>query len=290
MRRMPTKGIDRGSHVRVTYDQDSRGFVVEYEGTLVDKRVGGPGYRESYIELANVRRLGPRGEVVGREKLKRLHDQCILECKVIDKTENAPEEKANSANPTPAASPQAIVAGSTVPVNPGMVPMWSMGMGNMGMPVMSGMGNGMGMGMAVPNACLMGNCGVNMNGVMGCVQGGMGMSMLGAGMAGALPSGMGLGVPSVGIAPGIFSTMRQDLPCGTGTSTDARSSMTSGGSSAGCPRPEGRKAAAPVVEDAAAELRGQRLSPSRSRSRSGTRCLTTFMKVQLEEARRSARR
>eukprot|EP00437_Effrenium_voratum_P028068 CAMPEP_0181404288 /NCGR_PEP_ID=MMETSP1110-20121109/4162_1 /TAXON_ID=174948 /ORGANISM="Symbiodinium sp., Strain CCMP421" /LENGTH=189 /DNA_ID=CAMNT_0023526631 /DNA_START=51 /DNA_END=616 /DNA_ORIENTATION=- len=88
-RRLMTKGIKMGSWVAVSYrvpikqeiDENDTGH---YEGKIVDKRIGGQD-RESFIELKDVLKVDIDGNVIGKEKNKRLIDAFIEDCKVIEK-------------------------------------------------------------------------------------------------------------------------------------------------------------------------------------------------------------
>lgn len=51
------------------------------EGRIVDKRIGGQD-RESYIELKDVLKVDLDGNIIGKEKHKRLIDAFIEDCKV----------------------------------------------------------------------------------------------------------------------------------------------------------------------------------------------------------------
>ncbi|CAE7279014.1 unnamed protein product [Symbiodinium sp. CCMP2592] len=88
-RRLMTKGIKMGSWVAVSYrvpikqeiDENDTGH---YEGRIIDKRIGGQD-RESFIELKDVLKVDIDGNIIGKEKQKRLIDAFIEDCKVIDK-------------------------------------------------------------------------------------------------------------------------------------------------------------------------------------------------------------
>lgn len=91
-----TKGIKLGSWVAVSYrvpikqeiDENDTGH---YEGKIVDKRIGGQD-RESFIELKDVLKVDIDGNVIGKEKHKRLIDAFIEECKVIEKRDQSWDE------------------------------------------------------------------------------------------------------------------------------------------------------------------------------------------------------
>eukprot|EP00438_Fugacium_kawagutii_P017377 Skav201557 [mRNA] locus=scaffold1616:320852:321515:+ [translate_table: standard] len=84
-----TKGIKMGSWIAVSYrvpikqeiDENDTGH---YEGRIVDKRIGGQDWakdRESFIELKDVLKVDVEGNVIGKEKHKRLIDAFIEDCK-----------------------------------------------------------------------------------------------------------------------------------------------------------------------------------------------------------------
>jgi len=193
---MMTKGLRMGSYVRICYQEKGPGHVddkCDYEGTIVDKRIGGQD-RESYVELQDCIRIGSYGEIIAKEKKKRFIDAFIVECGVTDKVERPlGGELAN----TQASSWDATAMMS------GFAPM--MGMANMAnMPMMmSGMGNGMqmmpmqmcpgGMGMAMPMS-MMGMSGMPMS-MMGSMRGAYGAASQGSGPASSGMQAMG-GMPS----------------------------------------------------------------------------------------------
>merc|ERR1719433_2162407 len=116
-RRMHLKGLRIGSYVIIQYREKKHGHIdakVDYEGTLVDKRVGWEN-RESYVELKDCLQLNDRGEIVAREDKKRLIDAFIEDCDVVDKKERplSPElAKAEGSNNSQAAGDDAS-AGTT---------------------------------------------------------------------------------------------------------------------------------------------------------------------------------
>ncbi|CAE7229598.1 unnamed protein product [Symbiodinium natans] len=59
-----------------------------YEGRIIDKRIGGQD-RESFIELKDVLKVDIDGNIIGKEKNKRLIDAFIEDCKVIDKRDES---------------------------------------------------------------------------------------------------------------------------------------------------------------------------------------------------------
>jgi len=165
-RRWKTKGMRIGSYVRVVY-QAKWEPRAEWEGIIVDKRVGGQD-RESWVELKDALQLSANREIVGRSPKKRLIDAFIRDCEVVEKREEATLDTAGQA---PCMMPLCMPMG-------GMGGMWPMGM-QMQMPGFMPMFPMMGMaGMAGM---------VGMGGCMGCV----GM------MPGAVPSGCGMAMPGV---------------------------------------------------------------------------------------------
>lgn len=140
-RRLKTRGINLGSYVHITYRITDRtgSEILEYEGKLVDKRVGWVD-RESYVELKNCKQVNEKGQVLAREEKKRFYDAFIEDCKVTEEKEEPPEEADGGCG---GMFPMMMGMGGM-----GMMPGMGMGMGMPGM----GMGMGMGMmpGMAMP--------------------------------------------------------------------------------------------------------------------------------------------
>mmetsp|Transcript_9726 Transcript_9726/g.21773 ORF Transcript_9726/g.21773 Transcript_9726/m.21773 type:complete len:257 (-) Transcript_9726:14-784(-) len=200
-KRFVTKGIKIGSYVLISYRVPSKvgqaEDAAEYEGKIVDKRVGSDD-RESYVELKDCLRLNARGQVVARDKSKKLFDAYIEECRITEKRDSIPEIVVEEA-PLPEAIDRTGYGGHSadgvlgpVPASPEMTAssgMFSPGMGmpfGMGMPGMMHMGMGMGPGM-MP---------------MGMMH--MGMMPMGMGAPGMMPMGMGgMGMPMM---PGCFPT------------------------------------------------------------------------------------
>jgi len=84
-RKMPLKGLRMGSFVLICY-REKRGHQdekVDYEGTIVDKRVGWDN-RESYVELKDCVKLNRDGEIIAREGKKKLIDAFIDDCEAAD--------------------------------------------------------------------------------------------------------------------------------------------------------------------------------------------------------------
>mmetsp|Transcript_115180 Transcript_115180/g.332713 ORF Transcript_115180/g.332713 Transcript_115180/m.332713 type:complete len:268 (+) Transcript_115180:135-938(+) len=91
-RKMPLKGLRKGGYIFVSYkEKKAPGMIeekVEYEGVIVDKRVGWDN-RESYVELDECVRLNAEGQIVAREGRKKLFDAFIDECEEVEKAERA---------------------------------------------------------------------------------------------------------------------------------------------------------------------------------------------------------
>lgn len=64
-----------GSYVVIKYKIAPETFI-EYEGKIVDKRVGSED-KESYVELKDALTLNAEGKIVAIEKMKRLTDSFI---------------------------------------------------------------------------------------------------------------------------------------------------------------------------------------------------------------------
>jgi len=233
-RRMHLKGLRMGSYVLISYREKRPGHLdekVDYEGTLVDKRVGWEN-RESYVELKDCLQLNDRGEIVAREDKKRLIDAFIEDCDIIEKVERplSPElakaEGAGGFSPLGVALFEAAVKGTSVDGGScssatGMMPMAAMGMGGMmpmamagGVPMaMAGMQAGMPTGMqaGVPTGM---PCGMPM--AMGM---GMPMTMVPMGMSAGMPMGMAMPMGMTpmsmgGMIPMQMPTMGMATPMG----------------------------------------------------------------------------
>eukprot|EP00441_Pelagodinium_beii_P038525 CAMPEP_0197633070 /NCGR_PEP_ID=MMETSP1338-20131121/9517_1 /TAXON_ID=43686 ORGANISM="Pelagodinium beii, Strain RCC1491" /NCGR_SAMPLE_ID=MMETSP1338 /ASSEMBLY_ACC=CAM_ASM_000754 /LENGTH=208 /DNA_ID=CAMNT_0043204659 /DNA_START=49 /DNA_END=672 /DNA_ORIENTATION=- len=156
-RRLMTKGMKLGSYVHVSYrvpikqeiDENDTG---QYKGKIVDKRIGGQD-RESWIELKEVLKVDEDGNVLAKEKNKRLIDAFIEECKVIEKpTESFDEIKTVADQEAAEAAETAAEEGEGGMMMPGMMNPGMMMMQNMmqGMMAANMMQNMMGMGGADP--------------------------------------------------------------------------------------------------------------------------------------------
>ncbi|CAK9028976.1 unnamed protein product, partial [Durusdinium trenchii] len=74
-KRFVTKGFKLGSYVVIKY-KIAPGTFIEYEGKIVDKRVGIED-KESYVELKDCLTLNADGKIVHIDKMKRLTDSFI---------------------------------------------------------------------------------------------------------------------------------------------------------------------------------------------------------------------
>merc|ERR1719361_3397927 len=167
---------------------------VDYEGTIIDKRVGGEN-RESFVELKDCIQLNDRGEIVAKDDKKRLIDAFIEGCDITEKTERplSPELAKAQAGKNGQGESNDASAGTT-----GMMPM-SMGMGGMMPMAMVGM---MPMGMGMPMAMMPMGMGAMPMGMMqmGMNPGMMGMQMPCGGMQGC-PQGGAMPTAGMGMAP-----------------------------------------------------------------------------------------
>lgn len=152
-RRLMTKGIRMGSYVRIYYRVPGKPGAgekeIEYEGKIVDKRVGGQD-RESYVELENCMELDPQGRLVETTPRKRLIDAFIELCKVVEKRETPPEPAPKPVEEPPP-PPMMTVGNGMMPGTlpggmPGMMPGMMQGMApGMMQGMMPGMMPGQGM-------------------------------------------------------------------------------------------------------------------------------------------------
>ncbi|CAJ1348080.1 unnamed protein product [Effrenium voratum] len=115
-KRFVTKGFKLGSYVIIKYKLAPDTFI-EYEGKIVDKRVGSED-KESYVELKDCLTLNPEGKIVAIDKLKRLTDSYIEECRFTQKRQTPPEIEV--APPEEKAEEEEEGAS---PMMPGMMPM-----------------------------------------------------------------------------------------------------------------------------------------------------------------------
>eukprot|EP00931_Biecheleriopsis_adriatica_P108129 TRINITY_DN82468_c0_g1_i1.p1 TRINITY_DN82468_c0_g1~~TRINITY_DN82468_c0_g1_i1.p1 ORF type:complete len:232 (+),score=65.29 TRINITY_DN82468_c0_g1_i1:67-762(+) len=88
-KRFVTKGFKLGSYVIIKY-KHGNGPAVDYEGKIVDKRVGSED-KESFVELKNCLTLNEDGKIVAIDASKRLIDSYIEECKMAEKRETVPQ-------------------------------------------------------------------------------------------------------------------------------------------------------------------------------------------------------
>eukprot|EP00435_Cladocopium_sp_Y103_P065115 s1168_g27.t1 len=126
-KRFVTKGFKLGSYVVIKYKIAPETFI-EYEGKIVDKRVGSED-KESYVELKDCLTLNPEGKIVAIEKMKRLTDSFIEECRFTDKRTETPQIEVTPEQPEEKADEESSS------VMPGMMPMPGM-LPNMMMPGM----------------------------------------------------------------------------------------------------------------------------------------------------------
>ncbi|CAL1139649.1 unnamed protein product [Cladocopium goreaui] len=126
-KRFVTKGFKLGSYVVIKYKIGPETFI-EYEGKIVDKRVGSED-KESYVELKDCLTLNPEGKIVAIEKMKRLTDSFIEECRFTEKRTETPQIEVTPEQPEEKADEESSS------VMPGMMPMPGM-LPNMMMPGM----------------------------------------------------------------------------------------------------------------------------------------------------------
>jgi len=251
-RRMLLKGLKMGSYVLICYrEKKGLGYVeerVDYEGTIVDKRVGWDN-RESYVELKDCIRLNSKGEIAVRGGKKRLFDAFIEDCEVVERSDRPLSAELAAAEGLIAGTPEDsssgaqtgctgfVPAGCMMPMGMGMgamMPMMMAGGMPMGMPLAMGAGLPMGMGSGMPMAMGAGMpmgmaCPMPMM-PMGC-GGMMAMPMVGypgmmagaaqqtspAVVAGAMQTFAAMPQPGIAAPPGSPST----LPAVLATSTPA---------------------------------------------------------------------
>mmetsp|Transcript_89501 Transcript_89501/g.158883 ORF Transcript_89501/g.158883 Transcript_89501/m.158883 type:complete len:312 (-) Transcript_89501:184-1119(-) len=102
-RRMPTRGFKMGSYVKICYrcsgkhggEEDN----ADYEGKLVDKRIGGED-RESYVTLKDCLMFDLDGNFLEKLKSKKLVDAYVETCELADKRSKTPEREAPAAGAT----------------------------------------------------------------------------------------------------------------------------------------------------------------------------------------------
>ncbi|CAK9014374.1 Uncharacterized protein SCF082_LOCUS12326 [Durusdinium trenchii] len=129
-KRFVTKGFKLGSYVVIKY-KIAPGTFIEYEGKIVDKRVGIED-KESYVELKDCLTLNADGKIVHIDKMKRLTDSFIEDCRFTEKRTEAPQIEVTE-------KPEEKAAEETAsPVMPGGMMMPGMMMPGM-MPMMPGM-------------------------------------------------------------------------------------------------------------------------------------------------------
>jgi len=198
-RKMPLKGLRKGGYILVSYrEKKAPGQLdekVDYEGKIIDKRVGWDN-RESYVELEDCIRLNAEGEIVAKEGNKRLFDAFIEDCEEVEKT-----ERPLCAELMRAAVGAGRKAGGTAGATDS-----DGGAGCGGAHMGMGMGcMGMGMGMEAMMPAMMaaahgGACGMMPSMGMGGMPMGM-MPMMGmGGMHMGMPMGM-MGMPMMGMMP-----------------------------------------------------------------------------------------
>lgn len=204
-RRLMTKGIKMGSYVRIAYrvrsvhGSNQAEEDIDYEGTIVDKRIGGQD-RESYVELKNALRLDAKGRVVACEKTKRLTDAFIESCQVVEKRDVSAVAEAIGAAEVAAArgsrsgggdGDSVAVPGMLLGVVPGVAMPGSDG-GDGSIVMQGGM---VPMGMAMPGMMPMITVGMGGVQVVGAMMGGMGGGT-GGGAWGSMCGGLGGGAGS----------------------------------------------------------------------------------------------
>ncbi|CAE7176497.1 unnamed protein product [Symbiodinium pilosum] len=119
-KRFVTKGFKLGSYVIIKYKLGHETFI-EYEGKIVDKRVGSED-KESYVELKDCLTLNSDGKILAIDKLKRLTDSFIEECRFAEKRETTPQVEVAQEDGAAQADPEADEA-ATGMMMPGMMPM-----------------------------------------------------------------------------------------------------------------------------------------------------------------------
>ncbi|CAE7228587.1 unnamed protein product [Symbiodinium sp. CCMP2592] len=119
-KRFVTKGFKLGSYVIIKYKLGHETFI-EYEGKIVDKRVGSED-KESYVELKDCLTLNPDGKILAIDRLKRLTDSFIEECRFAEKRETTPQVEVTPDGEASQADPEASEAAAGM-LMPGMMPM-----------------------------------------------------------------------------------------------------------------------------------------------------------------------
>eukprot|EP00441_Pelagodinium_beii_P043863 CAMPEP_0197641392 /NCGR_PEP_ID=MMETSP1338-20131121/15377_1 /TAXON_ID=43686 ORGANISM="Pelagodinium beii, Strain RCC1491" /NCGR_SAMPLE_ID=MMETSP1338 /ASSEMBLY_ACC=CAM_ASM_000754 /LENGTH=200 /DNA_ID=CAMNT_0043214371 /DNA_START=80 /DNA_END=678 /DNA_ORIENTATION=+ len=177
-RRMLLKGLRMGAHVFIAYKEKQGGPGAreernDFEGTIVDKRVGWDN-RESYVELKECIRLNADKEIIEEVGKIKLIDAFIEDVQVIEKEERAfsaellaqqkgqaPAQKKGAGKKkqqvqaaAPAAAPPAHDGGDDDDSDDDDDDAPKMPMGMMGM--MPGMGMGMMPGMMMPGMMMPG--------------------------------------------------------------------------------------------------------------------------------------
>mmetsp|Transcript_17964 Transcript_17964/g.42177 ORF Transcript_17964/g.42177 Transcript_17964/m.42177 type:complete len:202 (+) Transcript_17964:25-630(+) len=120
-KRFVTKGFKLGSYVIIKYKLGHETFI-EYEGKIVDKRVGSED-KESYVELKDCLTLNPDGKILAIDKLKRLTDSFIEECRFAEKRETTPQVEVTPDGEASQADPEASEEAAAGMLMPGMMPM-----------------------------------------------------------------------------------------------------------------------------------------------------------------------
>ncbi|CAE7215141.1 unnamed protein product [Symbiodinium natans] len=119
-KRFVTKGFKLGSYVIIKYKLGHEAFI-EYEGKIVDKRVGSED-KESYVELKDCLTLNTDGKIIAIDKLKRLTDSFIEECRFAEKRETTPQvEVAPEGEAEVSEEAAGIMMPGMMPMMPGMM-------------------------------------------------------------------------------------------------------------------------------------------------------------------------
>ncbi|CAE7555785.1 unnamed protein product [Symbiodinium sp. CCMP2456] len=119
-KRFVTKGFKLGSYVIIKYKLGHDTFI-EYEGKIVDKRVGSED-KESYVELKDCLTLNPDGKILAIDRLKRLTDSFIEECRFAEKRETTPQVEVTPDGEASQADPEASEEAAAGMLMPGMMP------------------------------------------------------------------------------------------------------------------------------------------------------------------------